>query len=142
MPYKYIPWNSALEIGHTLIDNQHKQLIITVNELFDAHSNNKGRQEVGRVMDFLVDYTIKHFDDEEELQREIGYPQYSEHKISHEKFKDTAQEMAEKLSQHGPTDDFISTVCTAIGLWVVDHIMNEDFQMAEYIPGQEQDDRI
>jgi len=42
MTYQYIPWDPALEIGHALIDHQHKQLIATVNELFDAHSSKQG----------------------------------------------------------------------------------------------------
>ena len=138
MAYRYTTWEPSLETGHAIIDKQHKQLIRAVNSLFDAQRSGKGRKEIEQTMAFLVDYTIEHFADEEEFQVKYGYPDYLQHKKSHEEFKETVRELASKLHQSGPTVALISNACLAIGRWVVNHIKTEDLQMAAYIRNKEQ----
>ena len=133
MAYTHTAWDPNLETGHVAVDNQHKQLIASVNDLFDAYRSGKGRQEVERTMDFLVAYTIKHFNDEEKLQEKYGYPHYLVHKQIHAEFRDVAQQLLNGLYQGGPTDEFISHVCATISQWVVNHIKNDDSKMAAYV---------
>ena len=138
MAYTYTTWSPELATGHTLIDNQHQQWIAAVNNLFDAYRNGKGRKEVERTMDFLVAYTIKHFSDEEKLQKTCEYPHYLAHQQIHADFKGVAQDLASTLRHNGPTDEFISHVCVTIGRWVINHIKNDDLKMAAHIRSKEQ----
>ena len=137
MAYTYTKWDPALATGHDIIDNQHKQLITAVNELFEAHRSGKGRKEVERTMDFLVAYTIKHFSDEEKLQIKSEYPHHLAHKQLHDGFKGEAEELAAALRRNGPTEEFISHVCVTIGRWVINHIKSEDFTMAAHVRSRE-----
>jgi len=130
MPYT---WSADLETGHAAIDNQHRQLIGAANALSDAHRNGKGLQEVERTMEFLVTYTVKHFVDEEKLQQTYNYPEYPAHKRLHDAFQSEIQELAEKLFQDGPTDEFIAKVYVTVGEWLFSHIKGEDFKMIAYI---------
>jgi len=139
MAYQYATWTPDLITGHNIIDNQHQQLIIAVNNLFEAHRNGKGPKEVDRTMDFLVAYTIKHFNDEQALQEKYGYPEYPAHRQIHEEFKKTARELADALHRNGPTQEFVGHVCLTIGRWVVNHIKAEDFKMVSYLRSKEQD---
>ena len=138
MAYTHTAWDPNLATGHALIDNQHRQLIASVNDLFDAYQSGKGREEVERTMDFLVAYTVKHFGDEEKLQEQYGYPHYLVHKQIHAEFKDVAQHLLNSLYHDGPTDAFISRVCATIGQWVVNHIKSDDQKMTVYIRSREQ----
>jgi len=126
-------WSQDLETGNATIDNQHQQLIATVNALYEAYLSGKGREEVERTMEFLVGYTVKHFTDEEALQRKYDYPEYHEHKQAHTDFKAVALGLSAELYRDGPTDEFIRKVYVTIGEWLVNHIKGEDFKMAAYV---------
>jgi len=139
MAYTYTTWTPDLITGHTLIDEQHQQWIAAVNNLYDAQRGGGGDKEVEKVMVFLVDYTAKHFAEEEALQEEHGYPEYSGHKRIHADFKGVVQDLAKELRLSGPTDDLVSHVCRTIGQWVVSHIKSNDIKMAAYIRSKEQD---
>lgn len=51
-------WDKSLETGNPSIDSQHKSLINAINELLDACSQGKGRNEVSKTLNFLQDYVI------------------------------------------------------------------------------------
>jgi len=138
MDYSYTTWTSDLNTEHVLIDQQHRQLIAAVNELYNAHKSGKGEQEVEKTMKFLIDYTIKHFNAEEELQKKYNYPDYLAHKQLHAKFQEVAEAMALRLHKEGPTDELINHVCVTIGRWVLRHIKEEDLKMTAYIKSKEQ----
>jgi hemerythrin len=128
--YVYITWTPDLTTGNDLIDEQHKKLIAALNNLFDAHRNGRGRKEVEDMMDFLVKYTIKHFDDEEALQRKYEYAEHTAHKKIHSDFKNVAIGLHQELMREGPTEEFITKVYVIIGHWVVNHIEHVDIEMA------------
>jgi len=138
MAYTRVSWDRALETGYTIVDNQHKQWIAAVNALFEAHQRSKGRKEVERTMAFLVEYTLKHFNDEEELQEKYGDPHSLAHKQNHAEFKNVAQDLAAVLHRDGPTDELISHVCVTISRWMFNHIKQDDLKMAAYIRSKEQ----
>ena len=131
-------WTPDLATGDTVIDNQHKQLFSMVNTLFDAYQNGKERQEVEKTIEFLVEYTVKHFADEEALQKKHAYPEYHAHKQLHADFKESVRELAAKMSQEGPTENFVIEVCTIIGEWLFRHVKDEDSKMAAHMRKQPQ----
>ena len=133
MAYNYTTWSPDLKTGNAVVDNQHKQLIATVNELYDTQKHDKGNQAVLKVMRFLMEYTVRHFADEEALQQKHNYPDYAAHKRHHDEFRRTAQEMAKRMSQEGPSSEFVSHVCVTVGRWVINHIKADDLKMSEYI---------
>jgi hemerythrin len=126
-------WSKDLETGNTAIDTQHKQLIQAVNELLDACSGGKGRNEIQKTIRFLNDYTIKHFSDEEALQLKYKYPDYPNHKRYHEEFKKTVRELSDQITKEGPTIALVGKVNSSIGNWLVSHIKREDTKVAAHI---------
>ena len=131
-------WTPDLATGNAVIDKQHKQLFSMVNNLFDAYQSGKERQEVADTMEFLVEYTNKHFADEEELQEKNDYPDYPAHKQLHAEFKELVRILSAKMSQDGITDNFIVEVCSAIGEWLFMHVKDEDSRMAAYMQSKGQ----
>ena len=129
-------WDSSLETGHTKIDNQHKQLINTLNSIIEASKTEQGKEEIFKTIDFLTGYTVMHFATEEKLQVEYQYPDYLHHKQLHDEFKATVGELTQCLVENGPTDEVISEVTTTIGNWLLNHIRGDDFRMAAFIKSQ------
>lgn len=126
-------WDSTLETGYPKVDNQHKQLIAALNDLIDANKGGHGDSAILETLDFLVNYTMKHFSDEEALQVMYEYPEYAGHKRIHDDFKVTVGEIVKRVKDEGPSESLISEVCKSLGNWVVKHIRGDDFRMAAYV---------
>ncbi|MDR0324403.1 MAG: bacteriohemerythrin [Treponema sp.] len=126
-------WDSSLETGYEKIDNQHRQLVSTLNNLIEASEQGKDKDEIFKVLDFLTGYTIMHFKTEEDLQVKYNYPDYYNHRRLHEDFKATVKELSERLVKEGPTPSVVVIVTTTIGEWLVNHIKGDDFRMAAYV---------
>ncbi|MDR1123051.1 MAG: hemerythrin family protein [Elusimicrobiota bacterium] len=126
-------WDSALETGHELIDNQHKQLFAKLNSLVDAYNDNKGKAELEKTLEFLAAYTIKHFNDEETLQVKYDYPDYLRHKTIHTDFKNKVTDMVGQLKQNGYDDKLMQETIVVVADWLLNHIKGDDFRMAAYV---------
>jgi hemerythrin len=126
-------WDKNLETGHKGIDNQHRQLVETVNTLQAANLAGKGAEEIESTMEFLIAYTIKHFQDEENLQIQYNYPDYAEHRGYHEAFKKQVGKMAQRMAEEGPRPELVEEVTQQVGDWLLNHIKGDDFKMAAYI---------
>ncbi len=122
-----------LQTGNTAIDNQHRQLIDTFNQLLDSCSKGKGRESIRGTLIFLQDYTIKHFNDEESLQVKYNYPDYPAHKVLHETFKHTIDEIIKEYDAVGPTIALVSKINLNLGGWLINHIKREDAKVAAHI---------
>ena len=134
MAYK---WTPDLETGNALIDQQHQQLFTAINNLLDACAKGQGRAQIKSTMDFLSNYIVRHFSDEENLQRRYGYPDFANHKRYHETYKKTVAEIAAQLEKEGASVAMVSKVNTAIGGWLVNHIKKEDVKVAAHIRQRE-----
>ena len=126
-------WLDALSIGNETIDEQHKQLIKKINEFMDACKSNRGIHEIENSLNFLVDYTVKHFTAEESIQFRNIYPGYSEHKKIHEDFKAKVADIVNKFKKEGPTPTMMNTFNFEVGVWVMDHIAKEDKKIGEFL---------
>ncbi len=126
-------WSKDLETGNRMIDQQHKQLVQCINELMDACSQGRGRDKIIETMQFLQNYTEKHFGDEETLQQRYKYPDYVNHKKYHETFKKTVADILTELKTKGPSVALVAKVNTSIGSWFINHIKREDTKVAKHI---------
>jgi hemerythrin len=129
----YYEWSKDLETGNDLIDSQHKELVQAVNNLLSACANGKGREEIVHTVDFLSEYTVKHFSDEEVLQNKYKYPEYLNHKKLHKDFTLFVRDLAEQIKKNGPTLILVGKVNSHIGDWLVNHIKKEDSKVAAHI---------
>ena len=126
-------WSKDLETGNSTIDTQHKTLIDALNALMDACSQGKAKEQISETMKFLIDYTKRHFADEEKLQKMSGYPDYDNHKKMHDAFVQTVADIAKELDAQGPTIVMVGKVNNAVGNWLVTHIKREDAKVAAHI---------
>lgn len=126
-------WKDSLTTGNTTIDSQHKELVNAANELLEACSQGKGREEIVRTGKFLLGYTKKHFGDEERLQLKSKYPDYENHKKLHEILVKEVNNLVSDLESQGPTVVLVGKINNLISGWVFDHISREDIKVATHI---------
>lgn len=128
-------WKDSLKIGVPLIDKEHKQLCDQIDMLFAACSQGKGRSEILKTLDFLVEYTVNHFKHEEDLQRRSKYPKCKEHKAIHDDFVKQVAAMKQEIEQQGATITSVSKVNNLVSGWLLNHIQKVDKELADYVTG-------
>ncbi|MDR0761231.1 MAG: hemerythrin family protein [Treponema sp.] len=126
-------WDKSLETGNSQIDAQHQQLFVALNRLVHTYQEGKGKDELKKSLDFLTDYTIKHFFDEEQLQQHYKYPDFENHKKYHDDFKKVVRNFSVELILKGASDSLMQDVQATIGGWLVTHIKGQDAKVAAYI---------
>ena len=122
-----------LETGNSVIDSEHRQLINAVNSLLAACSKGQGRNQLLNTANFLLDYTKKHFADEEAIQLKSHYPDYARHKKIHDDFKKTAADFVKKIETEGPTVANVGQINSILAGWLLNHIKGEDKKLAVYL---------
>jgi len=135
-------WDPQLETGYSKIDNQHKQLFAAVRNLMEASAGGMGDKAVMETLEFLVGYAVKHFNDEEQLQKDYEYPDYLYHAKIHNDFKAAVTELVKKVNQEGPTPIIIDEVCSVVKAWLLNHIKGDDFRMATFIKATDIKNRV
>lgn len=126
-------WKEDLRIGVEKIDSQHKTLCDAIDNLFEACKNGKGRDEVLKTISFLEDYTVKHFRDEELIQKQSGYIRCAEHKAIHDAFIKKVGEMKTEIEQKGVDIATVGKINSLIVDWLYNHIRKVDKEIAEYV---------
>lgn len=83
----YLNWDLTLDIGIDSIDSQHRELFNRLDQLLASIDDGRSNDEVIKTLDFLEEYVVKHFNEEEEIQNKINYPLLNIQHIQHEEFK-------------------------------------------------------
>src|SRR5512136_2487135 len=81
-----VSWDRSLETGDPEIDAQHRELFHRIDKLLAATADRRARSEVGRLLTFLGDYVVSHFEAEERLMADSGYPEAAPHRDEHRRF--------------------------------------------------------
>ena len=126
-------WKDNLKIDVPLIDSEHKELCDRIDQLFAACSQGKGKEEIVKTLEFLEGYTIKHFSDEEKLQRASTYPKCKEHKELHEFFKKQIADLKKDILANGASIAVISKTNYFLMNWLLNHIQKVDKELAGYL---------
>jgi methyl-accepting chemotaxis protein len=130
-------WDRSLETGNEMIDEQHKQLFAAINALLRVCDEGKSANELKKSLNFLNDYTIKHFFEEEQLQKKYAYPDYENHHKMHEAFKKTVRDLMTRMIMNGSSKTLIEEVQQKIGGWLVTHIKGQDVKIGAHIRSKE-----
>jgi hemerythrin len=131
-------WKEEYKVGIDKIDEQHRQLFDKIEQLLEiAKSGDKrsNQQKCMEIIDFLVDYTVFHFNTEEALQRERKYVSYAQHVKIHTEFKNTVQAYKELLGKDFTAKTLKSFIGTMLA-WLVNHVCVCDRKILKNLPLQ------
>lgn len=132
-----IEWRKSYEVGVEKIDEQHKELFRKINNLLEACSARKGKEEVLNTIDYLGKYVVTHFSDEEKLQRDNNYPEYKNHKAAHDKFIKDYENLKLRMEEEGVSVNFIVSVNKVVVDWLVKHIASADKAVGDFLKSKE-----
>lgn len=127
-----MPWTPSLSVGVDMIDEQHKTWFEKAEALFEAGKKNEAKEYIGELLDFLEDYTKKHFADEEKYMLSIDYPGYDEQKKAHTSFILQLEKLQSDYRTSGSNIAVIVRANKIVIDWLIKHISNMDKKIGEY----------
>ena len=129
-----LPWSDKYSIGIAEIDKQHQTFFEAAHRLHDAIMNSAGEKVVEETLQFLKDYVVKHFQDEEALMQRYDYPGLEDHKKLHVDFLDTFDEFTSEWNVFlAPSQDLADRLLATTQDWLIEHIAESDTLYAQHI---------
>ncbi|MBL1255762.1 bacteriohemerythrin [Methylocystis sp. Sn-Cys] len=111
-------------------DAEHQEIFRLVNVLGDAVASGD-RTSIGKELDALIDYVVKHFAAEEANFAQYDYPAAAGHKAEHDKLVATCADLQKKFHA-GEAEVTGETAGFVVG-WLTDHIPNIDRLYGPYL---------
>lgn len=124
-----IDWNDKLKTGIPIIDEQHQELLVMLNRLGRFRC---GKDSFTDALKELQNYTDTHFKTEEDYMISIKYPEYVEHKESHDKFVEDLKTTYKKIDNCENTCDLGDELFRFVEDWIISHYSNEDVELVKY----------
>lgn len=122
-------WTSDLNTGIHEIDVENRKIVDYINILSKAREE-RDREELGNVLEMLLDYVCNHFIFEEHMMAEANY----EHCISHEKVHELfAKKLADFRGRFRDGETPFNEVIAMLVHWVDEHIRYDDQLYAESV---------
>ena len=125
-----VTWQDSYGVGHGGIDADHRRLFELFNEFVAAVNDNRADAEIESVLVELLAYCDSHFDREERLMREHGYPDYATHKTMHDTFVRQLHDVNNALDAGGEQGAF---VLGFLGKWLSGHILGVDKKLGAWL---------
>ena len=124
-----IVWDKSYEVGHPILDAQHRHIVDLVNALQNA-AHGEGLGTVGAVLPYFVRFLENHFETEEAILRQVSYPGVEKHAAEHLALLTQVTQSRQKTAQDGHETDPVRFAAT-IWAWVHEHTATSD---REYAP--------
>jgi len=128
-----ITWSSTLLCGIKIIDDQHKGLVVLINDMFKHVTGNQAQEYAyfSNIIHELIKYVKIHFATEEKIMLATKFAGFSQHKREHSFFILTVMEKIDDFN----TKKYInlSAFTKFLKDWVLSHIAIIDKQYFEYL---------
>jgi len=81
----WLDWQPDWNSGNIQIDNQHRDLIQIAQKLLHLYLTNASPQMMQNQLELMFQHVIIHFETEEKILEDVGYPELASHARVHEK---------------------------------------------------------
>ena len=127
----FFAWKEEYAVGIEAIDRDHKRLIASINELYEAMHDNTSAERIPDLLKSLTDYTLNHFAAEQAIMENIAYPDsqthFREHGVMARKISDISAR--HKSGQVGISVELLLFLKN----WLETHILKTDRALARHL---------
>jgi len=125
-----VVWNDTYSVGYAPIDDQHKALVVMINELLQSSKAgaSAANSSLMQVFEKTVEYAKTHFTGEEKMLTEVLYPELDTQKKQHHQFLFEVVNIVADV-ESGKTAPIEMAVF--LKTWLMNHIVVSD---KKYIP--------
>jgi hemerythrin-like metal-binding protein len=126
-------FESEFKLGIEKIDREHATLVNMLNKVHSLMGEGKKVEAQVYFRRTLASYVVEHFTNEEIYMESIHFPQLSEHRQIHDKFKQSFFENLPLIESYDETA--FRNALTDTFTWIINHIGKTDRKYARF--GQE-----
>ncbi|MBT7617344.1 MAG: hemerythrin family protein [Calditrichaeota bacterium] len=131
----FMPWKDEYSVGVQLFDDQHQKMFQFINDLNDAMMDVEEQAVLFAIIEGLIEYTKKHFKDEEDNLRRHCFSGLAEHEAEHQKLTKSVIDFSVENKNH---DSSVTVkVMDFLYHWITDHILDSDKKYSEFLKGKE-----
>lgn len=126
-----ILWKDEYKIGLQKIDKQHQKLFEIAGEIYDLLRLDDDIDKFDQILEIiqeLKDYTVFHFQEEEEYMLSINYPRFFSHKMLHNEFIQKVNEVNITSLDEDQTN-YLLDILDFVLNWLQTHILQIDKQI-------------
>jgi hemerythrin len=141
-----LEFTSELETGIGWQDREHKELFKRIKAVVDAAEHIEEANcscdtagskddacELLKLLDFLDDYVVEHFHDEEQAMSKGAYPDMLKHLEEHTIFIDEIGKVRTELESTGVTHALVEELHTQVADWFKNHIAETDKLLGAFL---------
>lgn len=125
-------WTPALSVGHAVLDAQHERLLLLCSKLFTT-AGSMAPSDLVSLLNDLATLIHQHFDAEERILRESGYPQLEAHQVEHDALRGRLTDILYEAI-HGPLDPAVLPPLARE--MVLDHLRDYDQAFKSFLTRQ------
>jgi len=115
-------------LGMALIDDKHERLFEIGESVYQLLKDSYTFDKYNKIMELLAElknYTILHFNEEEEYMKSINYKGIFSQKIAHAEFiKKLSDINLDKIDEN--QDEYLMDILSFIAKWLTEHIIETD----------------
>jgi len=126
-----VQWKDSYSVGVGDLDNDHKRLIELINRFQTAYNYHTGEKFEIESFNELVNYTKYHFEREEKMMAEAGYPDLAAHKEMHRSMISKVEVFQKEYGERG--HEALEGVASFLSDWLIQHINGTDKRYAPYM---------
>jgi len=93
----------------------------------------KAREELGRLLDFLAQYTQQHFRDEEQFMKYYECPAAEANRQAHQALLEKYAEMRKRFDQDKTGVQTAMEIYRVLSDWLVQHVKGVDLQLRDAV---------
>ena len=127
--------NFILQPEHSVnvreFDEQHRQMVSLINELYASMPMEASQGIQERIIEELLEYAEAHFQNEERILREHGFPGAQEHERAHAELRKKMLELQEQHRQGRLSIPLV--VSSYLQTWLTEHILATDKQYVSFL---------
>lgn len=133
-------WKESYSVNISDIDNQHKELFKIANRLSDCLKEydviTDQYDEVKQIFNELTNYTIYHFQFEEELMINNGYENIAVHKAQHDTFINKIKSLEFNEDIYIKQKRSMLEALSFLLDWISNHILITDMKYKSFLNGK------
>jgi hemerythrin-like metal-binding protein len=126
-------WTEDLSVDIAEMDRHHIKLFEIMNKLRTSMINGTAGEDVPAILSEILDYTIFHFEKEEQLMASANYGGLDAQKMAHQAFIAKVKEFQAKADQPGMAIFVVIDVFETAGEWLQKHIAIMDKQYGKFL---------
>lgn len=121
-------WKESYQLGIENIDAQHKKLFEKAGELVQEIEGAQRLEVYKEIVEFLEDYVVCHFREEEAYFEALGYPEEEEHKKQHRELTRVVEKFRLELEASQYDYHVVKKLAGMLGAWLIYHVVHEDLK--------------